>query len=108
MFITMDSDENNRNPCRRVRKVRTDSRRTRYLSFEEEARLCEKLEGQEWVQRIVAMAINTGMRQGEIFDPFLQLQPPKKTGVFTSFPISYHRIYVVCCYFWSRIGQLES
>jgi len=38
------------------------------LSFEEKARLFEKLEGQEWVQRIVTMAINTGMRQGEIFD----------------------------------------
>ncbi len=42
--------------------------RTRYLTFEEEARLFEKLESQEWVQRIVMMAINTGMRQGEIFD----------------------------------------
>jgi integrase len=30
--------------------------------------LFENLEGQEWVQRIVTMAINTGMRQGEIFD----------------------------------------
>jgi integrase len=28
----------------------------------------EKIEGQEWVQRIVTMAINTGMRQGEIFN----------------------------------------
>lgn len=38
------------------------------MTFDEEARLFEKLEGQEWVQRIVTMAINTGMRQGEIFD----------------------------------------
>ncbi len=30
--------------------------------------LFEKLKGQEWVQRIVTIAINTGMRQGEIFD----------------------------------------
>ena len=40
----------------------------RYLTFDEEARLLEKLEGQEWVQRIVTMAISTGMRQGEIFN----------------------------------------
>ena len=38
------------------------------MTFEEEVRLLEKLEGQEWVQRIVTMAINTGMRQAEIFD----------------------------------------
>ena len=46
----------------------TDTRRTRYLTFDEEASLFEKLEGHEWLQRIVTMAINTGMRQGEIFD----------------------------------------
>jgi len=32
------------------------------FDFDEEARLFEKLEGQEWVQRIVTMALNTGMR----------------------------------------------
>ncbi len=48
--------------------VRTDCGRTRYLTFEEEAKLFEQLEGHEWVQRIVTMAINTGMRQGEIFN----------------------------------------
>jgi diguanylate cyclase (GGDEF)-like protein len=51
-----------------VRKFRTNSGRTRYLTFDEEVKLFEKLQGQEWVQRIVTMAINTGMRQGEIFD----------------------------------------
>ncbi|HYN26364.1 MAG TPA: tyrosine-type recombinase/integrase [Pyrinomonadaceae bacterium] len=49
-------------------EVRTDCRRTRYLTFTEEGNLFEKLQGQEWVQRIVTMAINTGMRQGEIFN----------------------------------------
>jgi hypothetical protein len=47
------------NPCRRVRKFRTDTRRTRYLTLEEEAKLFEKLEGQEWVQRIGTTAINS-------------------------------------------------
>src|ERR1051326_9099020 len=66
--LAFDAELIDSNPCRRARKFRTDTRRTRYLTFDEEARLFEKLEGQEWVQRIVTMAINTGMRQGEIFD----------------------------------------
>src|SRR5689334_12199707 len=60
--LAFDAELIDNNPCRRVRKFRTDTRRTRYLTFDEEARLFEKLEGQEWVQRIVTMAINTGMR----------------------------------------------
>lgn len=27
--------------------------------------------------------------------------------VFRFFPISYHRVYVACCYFWPPIGQLS-
>ena len=57
--LAFDAEMIDSNPCRRVRKFRTDTRRTRYLTFDEEARLFEKLEGQEWVQRIVTMAINT-------------------------------------------------
>ena len=38
------------NPCRRVRKFRTNNGRVRYLNFDEEAKLFEKLQGQEWVQ----------------------------------------------------------
>jgi integrase len=66
--LAFDAELIDSNPGRRVRKFRTDTRRTRYLTFDEEARLFEKLEGQERVQRIVAMAITTGMRQGEIFN----------------------------------------
>jgi integrase len=66
--LAFDAELIENNPCRRVRKFRTDCGRTRYLTFEEEAKLFEQLQGQEWVQRIVTMAINTGMRQGEIFD----------------------------------------
>jgi integrase len=66
--LAFDAELIDSNPGRRVRKFGTDTRRTRYLTFDEEARLFEKLEGQERVQRIVAMAINTGMRQGEIFN----------------------------------------
>lgn len=66
--LAFDAELIENNPCRRVRKFRTDCRRTRYLTFEEEAKLFEQLQRQEWVQRIVTMAINTGMRQGEIFN----------------------------------------
>src|SRR5258708_15581083 len=66
--IAFDAELIANNPCRRVRKFRADCRRTRYLSFDEETRLFEKLQGQEWVKRIVTTAIHTGMRQGEIFN----------------------------------------
>ncbi|CAN5768213.1 hypothetical protein BH20ACI3_BH20ACI3_22300 [soil metagenome] len=66
--LAFDAELIDSNPCRRVRKFRTDCGRTRYLTFEEEAKLFEQLQGHEWVQRIVTMAINNGMRQGEIFD----------------------------------------
>jgi len=49
-------------------KVSHEQRKGALSDFEEEAKLFEKLHGQEWVQQIVTMAINTGMRQGEIFD----------------------------------------
>lgn len=65
--MAFDAELIDMNPCRRVRKLRTDCRRTRYLTYEEEGKLFEQLKGQEWVQRIVTMALNTGMRQGEIF-----------------------------------------
>jgi len=58
--LAFDAELIESNPCRRVRKFRTNSGRVRYLTFDEEAKLFEKLQGQEWVQRIVTMAINTG------------------------------------------------
>ena len=66
--LAFDAELIDSNPCRRVRKFRTNNGRTRYLTLDEETKLFEKLQGKEWVQRIVTMAINTGMRQGEIFD----------------------------------------
>ena len=68
LSLAFDAELMESNPCRRVRKFRTNSGRTRYLTFDEEAELFEKLQGQEWVQRIVTIAINTGTRQGEIFN----------------------------------------
>lgn len=66
--LAFDAELIDVNPCRRVRKFRTDNRRTRYLTHEEETRLFEQLKGQDWLKAIVTTAIHTGMRQGEIFD----------------------------------------
>jgi integrase len=62
------------NPCEKVQKLREDNKRTRYLSLDEEDRLMAALTGpREHLQPIVAIAINTGMRRGEI----LSLQWPQ-------------------------------
>jgi integrase len=55
------------NPCRRVKPLRTDNQRSRYLSYDEEKRLLAALDGQDWLKNVVTMAIHTGMRRGEIF-----------------------------------------
>ncbi len=44
------------------------NQRVRYLSHTEEEELFKALNEAEWVKDIVVMAINTGMRRGEIFD----------------------------------------
>jgi integrase len=56
------------NPCRKVRKLRMDNSRTRYLTADEKERLMHELESQPLTRCIVIMALNTGMRQGEIFN----------------------------------------
>jgi integrase len=55
------------NPCLRVKNLPADSRRTRYLSHDEEERLMPWLNGRRGhIRPIVILAIYTGMRQGEI------------------------------------------
>lgn len=56
------------NPCQRVKNLRVDNQRTRYLSDEEEKLLIEELKDNEILKNIVVFAINTGMRRGEIFN----------------------------------------
>jgi integrase len=66
--LAVDAELLDDNPCRRVKKLRTANQRVRYLTNAEEKSLFKALEGQDWVKDIIVMAINTGMRRGEIFD----------------------------------------
>jgi integrase len=57
----------NTNPVSRVRKLREDNLRIRYLTEEEQSRLLDALTGsREWLRPVVVLALNTGMRLGEI------------------------------------------
>ncbi|HYX27427.1 MAG TPA: site-specific integrase [Pyrinomonadaceae bacterium] len=66
--LAVDAELLDDNPCRRVKKLRTANQRVRYLTDAEEKELFKALEGQDWVKDIIVMAINTGMRRGELFD----------------------------------------
>jgi integrase len=66
--LAVDAELLDDNPCRRVKKLRVANQRVRYLTNAEEEALFKALKGQDWVKNIIVMAINTGMRRGEIFD----------------------------------------
>jgi integrase len=55
------------NPCDQVKLLREDNQRTRYLTGDEEANLLKHCVGErEHLRPIILIAINTGMRRGEI------------------------------------------
>ena len=57
------------NPCRKVRKLRVDNQRNRYLSADEETRLMAQLKGRrKHLYPLVALALGTGMRRGELLN----------------------------------------
>lgn len=65
--IAIDNGMNIQNPCRKVRLLRMDNQRNRYLSEDEETRLMAILEGRRaHLRSIVILALHTGMRRGEI------------------------------------------
>src|ERR1051325_5719021 len=57
------------NPCRKVRKLRVDNQRNRYLSADEEMRLMAQLKGRrKHLYPLVALALGKGMRRGELLN----------------------------------------
>jgi integrase len=55
------------NPCQKVKRLREDNERNRYLSDEEETRLLGVLIGRRKSLRpLIVLAIHTGMRRGEL------------------------------------------
>lgn len=64
--LAVDAGHLESNPCHRVKRLRHDNSRTRFLSDEEEASLLEALAGKEPLRSIVLLALHTGMRRGEI------------------------------------------
>ncbi|MDT5270309.1 MAG: hypothetical protein QOH49_2495 [Acidobacteriota bacterium] len=67
LTLAVDDELIPSNPCRRVKPLRMDNQRTRYLSYDEEKQLLAALDGQDWLRNVITMAIQTGMRRGEIF-----------------------------------------
>ncbi|HWN11634.1 MAG TPA: site-specific integrase [Pyrinomonadaceae bacterium] len=65
--IAIDNGMNIQNPCRKVKLLRMDNQRNRYLSEDEETRLMAILVGRRaHLRSIVILALHTGMRRGEI------------------------------------------
>jgi len=64
--LAVDAGQMEGNPCRKVKALRHDNSRTRFLSGDEETSLLEALAGKEPLRSIVVLALNTGMRRGEI------------------------------------------
>jgi integrase len=65
--IAIDNGMNIQNPCRKVRLLRMDNQRNRYLSEDEETRLMAILVGRRaHLRPVVILALHTGMRRGEI------------------------------------------
>lgn len=57
------------NPCVRVKKLKENNKRRRFLSEDEEARLLAQCVGDRaHLARIIKFALNTGLRRGELFN----------------------------------------
>ena len=67
LSLAVDAELIDSNPCFRIRKFKPNNRRLRVLSDEEEVKLLTTLEGNDLIRCIVIVALNTGLRRGEIF-----------------------------------------
>lgn len=67
--LAMELEQAASNPCRKVRKLRVDNQRNRYLSADEEARLMAQFTGRRrHLLALVTLALGTGMRRGELLN----------------------------------------
>lgn len=91
-IFSMAADNNiiANNPCRKVKKFRQDNQRERYLLADEEKRLLDACTGpREYLRPIIILAVNTGMRRGDLlsltwqqvdFERGLIFVPNRKAG----------------------------
>jgi integrase len=64
--LAVDAGYIESNPCRKVKRIAHDNSRTRFLSDKEELSLLDALDQESSLYSIVQLALNTGMRRGEI------------------------------------------
>lgn len=68
LSMAADAEILDSNPCQKVKKLKVNNERMRVLSEDEEARLMVALGPNEQVKRVVLLALNTGLRRGEILN----------------------------------------
>ena len=69
LSMAFDNELVGSNPMRRVRLLKENGSRERFITADEEVKLFAKLTGRrDHIRSVVTVALNTGMRRGEILD----------------------------------------